>query len=177
MDGILGRDSRIVQPPLSMSGSNPASHAHKTKSVDTHDRRPLEKALVVKGVHREIDTGTFDSSLAHGEDPTATGPAALPSTSPAENHSKDTANVIGDATNISPKRELNAKPEDHRSPPSSKPRDIIERPKDHGKGHAHDPLEDHLFLEIGPGGSDEIPDPPAVSESPPAAGLNIYEAA
>lgn len=50
--------------------------------------------------------------------------------------------------------------------------------KDHpGKGHAHDPLSDHLFLDIGPKGDSEPPDPPAVSESPPATDVNIYESA
>ena len=173
-DGILGRDTRMVQPPLSMSDPSPHFHPHKTKSVDTHDRKPIEKALVVEGVHREIDTRTFDSSLAHRDDLTITGLPAVPST-PTKDKLKDTSQFAGGAAQ-SPRRELDAHPEDHRSESPTQPRNI-EKAKDHGKGHAHDPLEDLLFLEIGVGGSDEIPDPPAVSESPPAAGLNIYEAA
>lgn len=178
MEGILGRESRLVQSPLSMSDPKPLFHPHKTKSVDTHDRKPLEGALVVKGVHREIDTGAFDSSLARPNDLAATAAASVASGlpfTPTKNQTIDTFQGTGDAIET-PRRNLNAHPEEHRSPTSTKPRDI-EKSKDHGKGHAHNPLEDHLFLEIGPGGTEEIPDPPAVSESPPAAGLNIYEAA
>ncbi|KAI7255677.1 hypothetical protein KC352_g11471 [Hortaea werneckii] len=59
---------------------------------------------------------------------------------------------------------------------------------DHAKGHAHDPLEDTLFLSIGSSSADPLsgadlpdhqPDPlfPIVSESPPAVDINIYEQA
>lgn len=164
----------MVQPPLSISEPNPHPNPHKTKSVDTHDRRPIEKDLVVKGVHHEIDTEAFNSSFTRQDNLTVTHPAPLPST-PTKRKSKDTDQFAGNATGT-PRRELSTHPEDHQSESSTQPRNI-EKPKDHGKGHAHDPLEDHLFLEIGPGGTDEVPDPPAVSESPPAAGLNIYEMA
>lgn len=174
MDGLFGHDTKMVQPPLSMLEPSPHHHPHSSKSVDAHDRKLIEKDLVVKGVHHEIDTRAFDSSFTRKETPTVTHVAPLPS-SPAKIKSNDTSKSAADAVET-PKRKLNAHPEDHRPESSSPPRNI-EKPKDYGKGHAHDPLEDHPFLEIGPGGSDEIPDPPAVSESPPAAGLNIYEAA
>lgn len=174
MDGIFGQDTRMVQPPLSISEPSSRHHPHKTKSVDAHDRRRIEKDLVVKGVHHEIDTRAFDSSFPRQDNLIVTHLAPVPSEH-TEIKPKDVDHIAGDAAGT-PKRELHAHPEDHRPESSSQPRNI-EKPKDHGKGHAHDPLEDHLFLEIGPGGSDEIPDPPAVSESPPAAGLNIYEAA
>lgn len=174
MDGIFGHDSRMVQPPLSMLKPSSHHHPHKTKSVDAHDRKLIEKDLVVKGVHHEIDTRAFDSSFTRQENLTVTH-LAPSSSAPTKIKSKETDQIVANAAGT-PKRELDAHPEDHRPESSSQPRNI-EKPKDHGKGHAHDPLEDHLFLEIGPGGSDEIPDPPAVSESPPAAGLNIYEAA
>ena len=61
---------------------------------------------------------------------------------------------------------------------------------DHAKGHAHDPLEDTLFLSIGSSSADPLsggadlpdlpqPDPlfPVVSESPSAVDMNIYEQA
>lgn len=175
MDGLFGQDIRIVQPPLSISEPSPHHHPHKTRSVDAHDRRLIEKDLVVKGVHHEIDTRAFDSSFTRQDKLTVTHLAPLPS-EPTEIMSKDSDQSAGYAART-PKRELNANPQDHRPESSSTQPRNIEKPKDHGKGHAHDPLEDHLFLEIGPGGSDEVPDPPAVSESPPAAGINIYEAA
>lgn len=56
---------------------------------------------------------------------------------------------------------------------------------EHAKGHAHDPLSDTLYLNIGPGNDDETPaeqEAPAseqyfVSESPPAVDMDIYETA
>jgi [calcium/calmodulin-dependent protein kinase] kinase len=166
-DGILGRESRMVQPPMSISGPNPPPLQHKPKSVDTHDRKLIEKALVVEGVHREIDSQGFDISLANKENP-----MAVPH---SPNKSRDAGQIMTRGLEP-PKRELDAHPEDHRSESYAQPQNT-ERSKEHGKGQAHDPLDDHPFLYIGPGGSDEIPDPPAVSESPPAAGCNIYEAA
>ena len=175
MDGIFGQDSRMVQPPLSISEPSQHHHLYKTKSVDAHDRKLIEKDLVVKGVHHDIDIRAFDSSFARQENLTVTHLDPLPPL-PTKIKSKDTDQTT-EAAPETPKRELDAHPEDHRPESSTTQPRSIEKPKDHGKGHAHDPLEDHLFLEIGPGGSDEIPDPPAVSESPPAAGMNIYEAA
>jgi [calcium/calmodulin-dependent protein kinase] kinase len=49
-----------------------------------------------------------------------------------------------------------------------------------GKGQAHDPLEDTLFLQIGAGSDDPPPDQydiPVVSESPGAVDINVYERA
>lgn len=170
MNSILGQDVRIVQPPLSISEPRRHFPHHKTRSVDTHDRRPIEKALVVEGVHRDIDPTGFNDSLLD-RDNTA---VAFSRTSPATPAKPKAKPPVPDDAPVSPKRDLDANPQDHRS--SSVRIDV--KAKDHGgKGHAHDPLSDHLFLAIGPGGSDEIPDPPAVSDSPPAAGLNIYETA
>ncbi|QDS69995.1 hypothetical protein FKW77_003323 [Venturia effusa] len=48
MEGIFGRASKFVQPPLSM---NPM---HRTKSDNTANRIHTEQALTVEGVHREF---------------------------------------------------------------------------------------------------------------------------
>jgi [calcium/calmodulin-dependent protein kinase] kinase len=48
MEGIFGRASRFVQPPLSMNPMN------RTKSDDTDNRKHTEQALTVEGVHRDI---------------------------------------------------------------------------------------------------------------------------
>lgn len=163
MEGIFGRDTRLVQPPLSISRSDAASVQHRTRSVDILDRRPIEGALVVEGVHRDIDLSGTDNVLSKGGTAVAYEPTQKRSESPEEHkaHSQP-----------SPKRTLNAHPSEHR--PSGGHHGGR---KDSGKGHAHDPLEEYLFLEIGPHGEDDPPQPPAVSESPPAAGIDIYEAA
>lgn len=173
MEGILGLGTRMVQAPLPISKPERASPLHKTKSVDTHDRKPIEAALVAEGVHRDIEFMGFNNLPNRADSAVAFSPIS-PAT-PTKN--KLPSNPQSDNTSpTSPKRDLNAHPQDHRSSSGTQPWPI-EKPKDHGKGHAHDPLTDHLFLAVGPGGSDEIPDPPAVSESPPAAEVNIYETA
>jgi len=51
---------------------------------------------------------------------------------------------------------------------------------DHAKGHAHDPLTDVLFLDIGPDSDSLLTKSGAehlISESPGAADMNVYEAA
>lgn len=179
--GILGGDARIVQPPLSISHPDKPYVHHKTRSVDTHDRRPIERALVAEGVHRDIDFSGFNQSLPdRGDTAIAYSPTSSPST--PTNPKSQKSPEIDSTSPTSPRRELHASPKDHRTQPSgpSQPWTIPtpSKSKDHpSRGHAHDPLTDHLFLSIGPGGDTDPPDPPAVSESPPAAEINIYETA
>ncbi|KAL8710909.1 MAG: hypothetical protein Q9220_004508 [cf. Caloplaca sp. 1 TL-2023] len=165
MSGILGRDTRLVQPPMAMLGDDkPVLHGRLTRSVDTADRKPVEQALAAEGVHRDIDLSKYGKAFQDKVD--VLDPASPESKASAAPYAHD---GIQDTTFHSPKRNLKVQPKDHRSKPSTA--------DDHGKGHAHDPLEDHLFLAVGPYGSDEAPDPPAVSESPAAAETNIYETA
>lgn len=163
MEGMFGRDTRLVQPPLSLSRPEPARMQHRTRSVDILDRRPIEGALVVEGVHRDIDLSGADNVLSVGGTAIAYEPTKRRSESPEEHKGHGQP---------SPKRTLNAHPSEHR--PSGGHHGAG---KDSGKGHAHDPLEEYLFLEIGPHGEEDPPQPPAVSESPPAAGIDIYETA
>ena len=164
LESILGRDTRIVQPPLSIEGSEGLAHHHKSRSVDTHDRRPIEQALVAEGVHRALDSETFGNSAPYREDS-----AVVTTPTKRKTHSFD---KFSDTIHSSAKRELQADPTVHRSDVDVHPWQI-----DGGRGHAHNPLEEHLFLAVGPWGNGEPPDPPAVSESPPAADISIYETA
>lgn len=163
MEGMFGRDTRLVQPPLSLSRSEAAPVHHRARSVDILDRRPIEGALVVEGVHRDIDLSGANNVLSVGGTAVAYEPTKRRSESPEEHKGHGQP---------SPKRTLNA----HRSENRPSGGHHVAR-KESGKGHAHDPLEEHLFLEIGPHGEDDPPQPPAVSESPPAAGIDIYETA
>ncbi|KAG8532090.1 uncharacterized protein KY384_003727 [Bacidia gigantensis] len=165
-DGILGRDHRIVQPPLSMDdeGFQKPSLIHKTRSMDAHDRRPIETALVTEGLHRDIDLGSKQGSTADRED-TKISLTKSPTWSTPKRPSDP------GSTNL--KRELDAEPRSHRIIHSA----TFPLNQHHGKGHAHDPLEDHLYLNLGPTASSRPPSPPAVSESPPAADIDIYETA
>ncbi|KAL8685718.1 MAG: hypothetical protein Q9224_005703, partial [Gallowayella concinna] len=165
MSEILGQDTRLVQPPLSMfRDEKPRLQGRSARSVDTSDRRPIEQVLAAEGVHRDI--GWFDSDKAFPDKQNA---VAAHSHDHTCSQNPDHQNSLGSPTSPTTKRNLNAHPKEHRPKPSTV--------DDHGKGHAHNPLEDHLFLAVGPFGCDEPPDPPAVSESPAAAETNIYETA
>ncbi|KAJ9627313.1 hypothetical protein H2203_003775 [Taxawa tesnikishii (nom. ined.)] len=50
MEGIFGRASRIVAPPLAMRPNRP----RESRSTDTDDRRPLARAVTAEGVHTEV---------------------------------------------------------------------------------------------------------------------------
>ena len=165
MNSILGQDARIVQPPASMSLQAKPPLRHKTKSEDVYDRATAEKALVAEGVHRDIEVESVTS------DPNA---VQTPTESPKAKVSRTDSDERDPSSPVSAKRDLKAHPEDHRSSHN----DPESRPTDHvGKGQAHDPLSEHLYLALGTGYSSRAPSPPVVSESPPAADGNIYEAA
>ena len=167
MEGILGRGTRIVQPPLSITRPEKRPFSNKTHSVDAHDRRPIEQALVAEGVHRDIDMKRLDGSGTDDEDSAVAYAPVKKKSASFDKH---------EASSPTRKRDLHASPSEHRSIGGLLSKDH-DGTKDHGKGHAHDPLEEHLFLAVGPGGSEDFPDPPVVSESPPAADVNIYETA
>lgn len=172
MAGILGKDSRLVQPPLSMSRPEKPPLYHKTRSVDTHDRRPLEQALVAEGIHRNLDLEDYEKAVPEREDTAITYSPKTPTKRPSD-HTNDPSSS---SPKTPSKRALNANPQDHRPPThsASAPQPIAHE----GKGQAHDPLTDHLYLGLGPSGGSEPPSPPAVSESPPAVEEpNIYETA
>lgn len=163
------------------------SALRKSKSQDTDDRRPIEAALTTEGVHREIEIDGNDYRTPHsideiayakpgfraaivGEKPSIKGPVTSSPLSPQPVGVTD-ARVIHESMSY--------------RPPATKP---ILIPTAHtvsapatpvGKGHAHDPLEDTLFLNIGTG-EDYAPPPddcPIVSESPGAVDINVYETA
>lgn len=170
LQGILGKDTRIVQPPLSMARPEKRPLFHKTRSVDNYDRRPIEQALVAEGVHRDVDLDGYEKSLPDREDTAIAYSPKTPTKRPSEQESEHS---LSSATNN--KRTLNAHPQAHRPPVHAA---TAPMPVPHGgKGQAHDPLSDHLYLGLGPGGSSRTPSPPCVSESPPAAEVNIYETA
>ena len=173
MAGILGKDTRLVQPPLSISNpGNKTAIQHRTRSVDTHDRKALEQALVAEGVHRDVDLESYEKGILNRDDTAVTYSPKTP-TKRRSDHDNDPSSS---SPKTPSKRTLNAHPQEHRPPmhaataPQLTPHE--------GKGQAHDPLTDHLYLGLGPTASSAPPSPPAVSESPPAVEVpNIYETA
>jgi [calcium/calmodulin-dependent protein kinase] kinase len=168
MEGILG--SRIVQPPLAMR----PSALRKAKSQDTHDRLPTESVLTAEGVHRFIrpgGTAQLDGTVTGGQSRSAAAGEA----SSKEPTPSPTAPQPGGSTQTKAVHENVS----HR-PTTSLPVPTGSAPitPTHGKGHAHDPLQDQLYLNIGTG--EECEDPAEqliVSESPSNVDMDVYETA
>lgn len=188
MTSILGENeaSHMSQPPLSISALKPRhpSLKHQPRSLETYNRKPVEGALTAEGVHRTIEPS--------GEDVQP----SLQSLIIAEKDHVD--QPLPEAGLL--RREATASPdiEDALLPfLPQHPHDPVLQIHGHTvdvlghRGHAHDPLEDHLYLHIGPstfagdtGAADRrgsfMPDEDdvyLVSESPGAADVDIYETA
>ena len=157
----------MVQPPLTIDKQIPAAGGSRARSVDAYDRIPLETALVQEGVHCKIDPDHVEKSPTNRKDG-----AVVQSPMKDKSGSYDGLKSTKRST---PERK-SAQPEAHRADPGTLHTGHAGR-KDSGKGHAHDPLEEYLFLDVGPFADDEPHDPPTVSESPPATEVNIYETA
>lgn len=187
LEGILGSASRIVQPPMSMRPSG----LRKSRSEDANDRRPLEGALATEGVHHDIEIDNdirrippgidrvahekpgFRHAISSTRSPTKSGLASFP-LSPQPAGITD-AKVVHE--NMSFRPAATTAPSKPISIPSGPVSSAPSTPV--GKGHAHDPLQDTLFLDIGTG-EDSIPAGTSahiVSESPGAVDINVYETA
>ncbi|KAL5394197.1 hypothetical protein PMIN02_005195 [Paraphaeosphaeria minitans] len=185
LDGILGSASRIVQPPLSMRPSG----LRKSKSQDADDRRPIEGALATEGVHHDIEIDNDVRRIPQGIDRVAyEQPGLRPAISSSRSHP---AKAGPTSTPLSPQpvaitdAKVLHENMSYRPAPSSRPITIPAGPVSSapgtpvGKGHAHDPLQDTLFLDIGTGEDSVAPgdDMHMVSESPGAVDINVYETA
>jgi [calcium/calmodulin-dependent protein kinase] kinase len=156
MDSFFGRESRIVTPPLSLP-TRTQSDLSASRSVDAHDRRPLEQAITREGVHRTIPISDELEKL----------PAGMDRICKVSSH----PDGEGGPTVIYPSK-------------SQVARDIrgTEFPSDEdAKGHARDPLKDTLYLDIGvnpdaPDGHGDL-EHPILSESPSGVETSIYEQA
>ncbi|CAN9433420.1 unnamed protein product [Alternaria alternata] len=186
IESILGSASRIVQPPMSMR----PSALRKSKSQDTHDRRPVEGALSTEGVHHRINIDERGQRLPHNMDdmaytkpglraeaaarrPAPRSPATSSPTTPTVPGLDGNAKVIHENMSIRPAPIHSISTPGGIAPSSSTPTTPL------GKGHAHNPLEDTLFLNIGTG--EDFPPGPEdgciVSESPSNVDINVYETA
>lgn len=164
------------------------SGLRKSRSQDTDDRRPIESALTAEGIHHDIEVDNDSQRLPPHADAVAyskpgfraavvgnrvpsKGPVTSSPLSPQPVSTTD-AKVIHE---ILPYRTSVSKPI---TIPSGAVSSAPTTPL--GKGHAHDPLEDTLFLNIGTG-EDFAPSPSEesylVSESPSAVDIDIYDTA
>jgi [calcium/calmodulin-dependent protein kinase] kinase len=164
------------------------SGLRKSKSQDTDNRRPIESALTTEGIHHDIEIDNNVHRVPQHQDEMA---YHKPNIRNATGGSKFPRKGVTASSPLSPQATsaTDAKVI-HESmpyrPPVVKPVAISSTAIPSvpttplGKGHAHNPLEDTLFLNIGTG---EEWAPSAddnsciVSESPGAVDIDVYETA
>lgn len=170
MEGIFGRASRIVAPPLAMRPNRP----RESRSTDTDDRRPLARAVTAEGVHTEVPISDDLKRLPQNIDSLAFAkspenvPQSLQQPSCDSQHPSSGVQAQKEETSTHhpDARRMHTFPTDS-----------------HAKGHAHDPLSDTLFLDVGTGQDGEGVAPPGgegshvIMESPGAVEMDVYEAA
>jgi len=159
MEGIFGRASRIVAPP-SLLGRGYSSR--KSKSQDTHDRKPVEQALAAEGVHHGLEVNENNIASPKALDRDLDSGKASP-------HEEQ-----GGEKKISEGRSAQAKETETHHPPA---RQMTHPFDDNSRGHAHDPLKDTLYLDIGAGMERESGSEMCISESPTGTEDSIYEMA
>lgn len=158
----LGKQLRAVNPILNLDDES-STALKRPQSVDIHDRRLVETALVAEGVHHNMEPQ--DSVLP-----------------PLSNKMDSSTTVLSPTSSQSTSQENIPHPKPHHPGTNSVP--TSPQRQDSGeKGHAHDPLDgEPLFLGIGSGGTDddgslEVPLDNMVAESPTAAEFSIYDTA
>ena len=198
MHSILGDTdtTRFSEPPtaiqktvLPLPGLD-----HRSHSVNHYDRGHPEGALVADGVHKDHIAPDLDSfhpaqTAANEKKPSPSGrPTAISSPPPPSSELLEET-----------ERQKSALAKNEGVPPVAEDTASSWTPVHHARtaddtghrGHAHDPLQDHLYLFVGPttlaGPSPDsgrrgsfMPDEedvPIVSESPGAADIDIYETA
>lgn len=189
MSSILGdaSEERFSLPPnqLRPGETGPQGLEHRSKSLNVDDRKATESTLVAEGVHRDL-------SARFGGDPTpqqvkrkpVASPTARSSSSDSDDEDEDCKALTRLQTAFNKTVGPNELPPFRSSVYHARTTDDIGR-----RGHAHDPLEDQLYLRIGPStfaghstqsdGEGFFPEDGVyvVSESPGAADVDIYETA
>ncbi|WPH00783.1 calcium/calmodulin-dependent protein kinase kinase cmkC-like protein [Acrodontium crateriforme] len=164
-EGIFGRDFRMVAPPGSISDPG--------RITKTHAKAATNKQLAPVNDRMDVDEDDLRRSLDKMivQNPTTA--------TPADQLDEDETIAQFHQKPDSSHRSFTTDPTEHKIKPTSRARtfDVDE----HAAGHAHDPLTETLFLDIGAGpdearqGSDSPH--PIVSESPPGIDIDIYEQA
>lgn len=188
MSSILGDsgEGRFSLPPTQLSAGKKLQQGmdHRSQSLNTDDRKATETALVSEGVHRDLSVKFGPESTSQSA---LRSPLARAATAASNSDSDDDEDAVA-LTRLQTAFNENVGP--NALPPFRSSVYHARTIDDRGRrGHAHDPLEDQLYLRIGPstfaGHSTQVdgdaftPDDDVymVSESPGAADVDIYETA
>lgn len=162
------------------------SSLRKSKSQDTHDRRPVESVLSAEGVHHSIKVDDKGQRVPNNMDDMAYIKPDLRieagkrlSKAAAGSPTMQVSPSLTDSSATSNNLSIRPGPIHSMSSPTGVVQSASSPTTPIGKGHAHNPLEDTLFLNIGTGENFQ-PAPEegcVVSESPSNVDINVYEAA
>ncbi|KAK0291772.1 hypothetical protein LTR91_008279 [Friedmanniomyces endolithicus] len=173
VQGLFGRSSRVVAPPGTIGGS-------QVRSGRSQEREKATPQSSSGGQQDDVANADFGNE-SERQQHRAQGmePGIEQRELAAKDHEPE--------TNKDERRTTHHE-NDQRTP----------RAEDHAKGHAHDPLTDTLFLDVGPGGAyvlegeeggeeldhggvgtemENSAPQHVISESPPEVATNIYETA
>lgn len=190
MSSILGDsgEGRFSQPPAQLNAGKKLQQGmeHRSQSLNTDDRRATETALVTEGVHRDLSSQVGPDQFAQIQT-IKRKPLATTSRTSSSGSDEDDEDSVA-LTRLQTAFNRSAGP--HELPPFRSSIYNARTTDDLGRrGQAHDPLEDQLYLRIGPStfaghstqldGETFFPDDDVymVSESPGAADVDIYETA
>ena len=193
MTSILGdqQPAHFSQPPLRIRRKPVPlpNRVHKSHSEERFDRPHREGELVAEGVHRDLTAEQMaqEQGLIY-QIPTRKAEGSSDAPKASDESDSESDNGLAQI----PTGEENEPIDFTKLPPFRTRKAWPRRASEAGqRGHARDPLGDHLYLFIGPStysapGSDWdrrssfVPnenDVPIVSESPGAADVDIYETA
>lgn len=190
MSSILGDtgEGRFSLPPTQLNAGKKLQQGmeHRSQSLNTDDRKATESALVSEGVHRDLSVkfGSETTLQSVHPSPLAKFASRASSSDSDGDDDEDAAALTRLQTAFDQAGGPNSLPPFRSSVYHA--RTVDDRGR---RGHAHDPLEDHLYLRIGPstfaGHSTQVDgdaftpedDVYMVSESPGAADVDIYETA
>jgi [calcium/calmodulin-dependent protein kinase] kinase len=163
---MLGSNVRIVQPPDPIGKSHDMG-LQKSRSFDLDDRRAIEGALVVEGVHREPNSPTFNDTKPVIDRFDSVVMISDADREKSQEHSQSPRKHVGH-------RHITGDEVPELHSVALNLQDATTRGE---KGHAHDPMgETPLYLGVG-GGLEVEADGEEIAESPTAAEFNIYDTA
>ena len=142
MQSIFSPGTRVVTPPKQIGRDH---NVRTSKSSDVHDRKPLEKVIVAEGVHHDFDVS--DAIVVSPQTTDSVEQGQGPESKDSEDHHTSPRASGRDAQES---ETASHHPPVQRSPTHhSRTRSVTV--DDGARGHAHDPLNDTLFLDIGTG--------------------------
>ena len=175
-EGIFGKDSKFVTPPQNMDDS---------QSDSSMDRKAAEEALVAEGLPAKLAASEDWNRLSRDVEQLYVheSPSDIGGVKPGMSEMLNVASITeairrplyGKSSHSMDDSEESSLQDSASIKRRSRTFPLEEQ--QYRKGQARDPLEEHIYINIGANPDDELSDHPMVSESPSAVDMNIFEQA